>query len=72
MSYHIGWQCYSGLLCPYWLCFLVLPISDRETIISATVNMDLSVYSFNSISFGSYILKLYGKSTMANRNITYL
>ena len=37
--------------------------------ISATVNMDLSVYSFDSISFGSYILKLYGKSTMANIEI---
>ena len=69
MPYHIGWKCYSGLLWPYWLHFLVLPISDRGTMISATVNMDLSVYSFDSVSFGSYILKLYGKSTMANIEI---
>ena len=35
----------------FLLCFLMLPISDRGTMISATVNMNLSVSSFNSISF---------------------
>ena len=48
----------------------MLPISDRGTMISATVNMNLSVSSFNSISFwfmyfealllGKYPLKLLG------------
>lgn len=50
---------FSGFLYSYWFFFiLILSITEGTVLKSSTISVDLSISSFNSVSFASCILEL--------------